>query len=88
MAKGTETTSTSRRHAIGNAHQRVTRKNPKGKCPIHTEGKYYKKERKKAERKEAIAKRDINAWVVSFVVFVFSLPACSIASMESRNTGY
>ena len=42
------------------------------------------------KRKEAVAKggKGINTWTLSVVVFVFSLSACSIASIEYRNTWY
>ena len=58
-------------------------------------GKISPKRKEKTQRKEAIAKRarehqyeDVNAWTLFAVVFVFSLSACSIASIESRNTRY
>ena len=51
------------------------------KVPI---SEYYQKERK-TERKEAIGEG--NVWIL-FVVFVFSLSACSMTSIKYRNTGY
>jgi len=86
MANGKERISISGRQANGDAHQRATRKKLKGKILL--------KRKEKRERNEAISKGgegdqhvDINAWTL-FVVYVLSLSPCSIASIESQNTGY
>ena len=81
MGKGKERTSLSGRHATDNKHQHATRKKPKGKYPIQ-KGKMLPNERGKAIAKEG------NNVSTLFVVFVFSLLAYSIASIEYQNTGY
>ena len=91
--KGEERTSISGHHATGNAHQRVTQKKPKRKCPIQKGGKNDKR-MENTVRKERISNGDkahqyvsITAWRL-FVVFVVPLLACNIANTESQNGGY
>ena len=51
IAKGEKSTSKSRRHATGNAHNRVNQNKPKGKYPIQKGGKYLKERKMQKEKK-------------------------------------
>ena len=52
IARGKESTSISRRHATGNAHQRVNKKKPKGKYPIQKGGGMLKRKKIQKELEE------------------------------------